>query len=267
MNTTEMEKGSIFLVLFTVLMQAATGFFILKELFIYTGYCSCNDKVLNISSSAATGIIILIALLTALFHLGKPLNAIYTLNNLKSSWLSREIFFVLIFSAIVFSCFLTDIFLKIKTVRLIFSLAGIIAGTGLIISMSGIYMLNSVPLWNNFSTPAGFILTAIVTGTSLLLLMKEANKTDSFLYAVLFLAILFSAINSILIFSTGNLRLYTLLVARTILSLAAIISVILIYFSIIPNKIPVRLVLLLILLSSEVAGRIIFFTNYTKGGL
>ena len=161
-----MEKGFISLVFFTVLCQSAVGLFIIRELMlVFTPGNFTGDKILRINTLTATETILLLALIIAFFHLGKPLSAVHTLNNLKSSWLSREILFVIIFSAVILAYMAAEKFMQPGNARYLFSAAGIIAGAGLIISMTGIYMLRAVPAWNSLFTPAGFILTAATMGT------------------------------------------------------------------------------------------------------
>jgi DMSO reductase anchor subunit len=48
----------------------------------------------------------LVALAISFLHLGRPSNAIHALNNLKTSWISREIFAVTLFSASLLMLFI-----------------------------------------------------------------------------------------------------------------------------------------------------------------
>jgi anaerobic dimethyl sulfoxide reductase subunit C (anchor subunit) len=100
------------------------------------------------------------------FHLGSPLRAVRTLNNLKSSWLSREILFVLLF---VLSLFILVLLTWKKPGSLRFQqilalttgLFGILA----LWAMSRLYMLPTVPIWNSFSTPVAFFTTGLLLGS------------------------------------------------------------------------------------------------------
>ena len=110
------------------------------------------------------GLLIAAALLS-FFHLHHPFRARRVLTNLRTSWLSREIFFELGFMALVaLGAFLTwrrptDVGL-LKAVLITAGFAGVL----FLVSMSKLYMLQTVPSWNQAYTPFSFVMTALILG-------------------------------------------------------------------------------------------------------
>ena len=158
------------LVLFTLLSQFAVGAYLFVVLPLF----------FNRSAKPAGGgrdprlalVLIVLGLLAAaalasFFHLGNPRNAANALNNLKQSWLSREIL-----------CELTTLFLLIilaLLLRLNIQSAAALRGTALLAGASGLlfltsmarlYMLPTVPAWNTLFTPGSFLLTAFLLGAA-----------------------------------------------------------------------------------------------------
>jgi anaerobic dimethyl sulfoxide reductase subunit C len=101
------------------------------------------------------------------FHLGNPRNAPKTLSNLGQSWLSREILFELVFIGGLAVLILLEWMNRgDRSVRaLLYGMAGL-AGAGLVLSMSRIYRLKSVPPWDRAFTPLSFIMTALTVGAA-----------------------------------------------------------------------------------------------------
>jgi len=111
----------------------------------------------------------LAALLISLLHLGRPSNAIHALNNLKTSWISREIFAVTLFSASLLMLFIARWLGAGKTFMTVsFVLSGM-AGVLLLITMVRLYMIPAVSTWNTWLTPMNFTLTTLISGLALML--------------------------------------------------------------------------------------------------
>jgi anaerobic dimethyl sulfoxide reductase subunit C (anchor subunit) len=156
------------LVAFTVAGQMAVGVFLFTgvPLFLLPG--AGADLV-----GRETGLVVLavvfglltVAALLSLFHLHHPLRARRVLTNLQTSWLSREIFFELGFMALV----ALGLVLAWRQPAGGHLLKGIVAGAGLagilfILSMSKLYMLQTIPPWNRAYTPLSFFLTSLSLG-------------------------------------------------------------------------------------------------------
>lgn len=123
--------------------------------------------------AAATGL--------SLFHLHHPLRATRVFSNLGTSWLSREIFFELLFLGMTG-------FLGFREWRgagggafakALFVLGGM-AGGLFILAMSRLYMLPAVAPWNHAYTPVSFCLTSIVLGSaaSAVFFVLSAERPD-----------------------------------------------------------------------------------------
>ena len=117
-----------------------------------------KTRLLALISTAA-------ALLISFFHLGSPLKAVNALNNLSSSWLSREILAAVLFLFLL----MVWIFLiqkrnpSDKAAKIVVG-AAILTGLFLILAMSFLYMLPGVLSWDFFTTPLSFFTSAFLLG-------------------------------------------------------------------------------------------------------
>lgn len=155
------------LVAFTVAGQAAVGVFLLVNIPILltrgTPYAA-RTKWWLVGLALVGGLMVLAALVS-FFHLHHPLRARRVLSNMRTSWLSREIFFELGFIALV----VLAAFLALRVPSQSGLLTGVliaasIAGILFLLAMSKLYMLPSVPVWNQAYTPLSFTLTALNLG-------------------------------------------------------------------------------------------------------
>jgi anaerobic dimethyl sulfoxide reductase subunit C (anchor subunit) len=150
------------LVAFTLLAQMAVGaFWALGAVHLWAAWgAGMVDRVL-----LGIPALMLLAILASFLHLGAPRNAWRALANLRSSWLSREILFALLFTAA--SGLLAGLeWFQWGTVAMWDALAGVAAllGLALIVSMANAYRLRTVPAWNTWATPASFFITACLLG-------------------------------------------------------------------------------------------------------
>ena len=164
MNTNEWA-----LIIFTVVMQMAVGsFIILGGVHFFATRRNGVEEADKMSDRAllAIGPAVVFGLLVTLIHLGNPINAPRAIANIGTSWLSREILFSLLFCAggAVFA-FLQ--WRKLSTPQVRNGLALIVAALGvcLVVSMSMVYHLFSVPAWDLLATPATFFITTFLLGS------------------------------------------------------------------------------------------------------
>jgi len=155
------------LVIFTVLGQTAVGMifclWLTERKRSKSGAAPSPEYQSFIKSSVlVSGLLLAVAMLASLFHLGQPLAAYRALTHLSTSWLSREIlFFALTLGVWVYLFVLSR---KPGT-----RLTGILALTSLlgllgIISSALIYTLPRVPAWNNLGPVLFFLLTGLLLG-------------------------------------------------------------------------------------------------------
>jgi anaerobic dimethyl sulfoxide reductase subunit C (anchor subunit) len=110
-------------------------------------------------------LIMIVAMLASFFHLGTPINAWRALRNIRSSWLSREILFTLLFTGTSVVFIVMQWFeIGLTELRTAIVVMAAVCGLGLIISMANAYRLRTVPAWNTWVTPVSFFITACLLG-------------------------------------------------------------------------------------------------------
>ncbi len=153
---------------FTVLSQMAIGaFWIVWLVHFLSRQQTPEDEVRKFSNAASLGIgpVMALGLLVSFFHLGNPLNSWRAIGNLGSSWLSREIFFALLFFIMWFVMAVMQ-FRSVGTEGLRGTWAGLTALAGLltVISSALAYMLPTRPSWFDLATPIFFFASTLVLG-------------------------------------------------------------------------------------------------------
>jgi anaerobic dimethyl sulfoxide reductase subunit C len=163
------------LLVFTLAMQFSVGVVLMYDLFLLFPISLKKEKL-----PFRFRMILLVALIAAftgvaisLLHLGHPVNALKTLSNLNTSWLSREILFVLIF----FGMLVVVAILQFRFPAAVRSYKWLVdftalSGLVLVYVMSRIYLLPSMPAWNSVFTPFSFFLATLLFGSCFLLLFQ-----------------------------------------------------------------------------------------------
>lgn len=188
------------LVLFTVLGQTSVG--IIFCLWLLSSRrkkegLTDSDKYNSFmkNSIILSGVLLIVALLSSLFHLGEPLAAYRALTHLSTSWLSREI---LLFGF----TFVAWVYLAYASRKPGSDLTGILAITSVlgllgVISSALIYTLPRVPAWNNLGPIFFFLLTTLILGALAVLVLgrdalesKENNRMTNWALGSVFAACL-----------------------------------------------------------------------------
>jgi len=158
------------LVFFTLLAQLSAGLMIalLPFVFIKEWYKQMRNSLFLRTSLYISLISMAIALAISFLHLNQPLNAIYALSNIKTSWLSREILMASLFIFLIALSIVLFVRKKandnqLKLAILVSSIAGVI----LIYVMARLYMIPTVPPWDNTATITGFFSSALLLGPAL----------------------------------------------------------------------------------------------------
>jgi anaerobic dimethyl sulfoxide reductase subunit C (anchor subunit) len=153
------------LVAFTILGQTAVGLFVIGITpLVFAADVPSADARPFLALLGVVFFLLAAAALLSFLHLHHPLRAVRALANVRSSWLSREILFELLFMGLVAVEFVlvsagwTPGPLKVAHV-----LAGL-AGLLYLLSMIRIYMLETLPFWNQAGTPLLFVLTSLSLG-------------------------------------------------------------------------------------------------------
>jgi len=163
-----MEFREWALILFTILTQMAVGAFIamgVVHFFVMRKAGLEEADRMHDRALLAIGPVLVLGTIASLFHLGTPLNAYRAIGNLGSSWLSREILFNLLF-IVTGGLFAVMQWRKLSTfaIRNIIAWVAAIFGLVLVYSMSQVYVVRTVPVWNSIATPISFFTTTFLLG-------------------------------------------------------------------------------------------------------
>jgi len=156
-----MKKWS--LIIFTILAQTAAGAFV-----ILTGHKALMGAAAvilpDLHVMVICSVLMVLALLISLIHLGAPQNAPWAAANMGGSWLSREIVFGLLFTASVLATTFLAWQGNTPQLRVAISWVGVLFAFGMVYSMSRVYMVRTIRIWNTPLTMVGFFLTALLIG-------------------------------------------------------------------------------------------------------
>ncbi|ANO32940.1 dimethylsulfoxide reductase [Vibrio breoganii] len=153
------------LIFFTVLAQTAVGGYLLVSArALAKGYD--EDKINSYKVPMFfLWAIMGIGFLFSTTHLGSPLRAFNAFNMLGSAWLSNEVFFGAAFFAVGGLQWLLSVLKKGGAgVQKLLMLVAMALGVIFMYSMICVYMIDTVPTWNNIYTPMSFVMTMVVTG-------------------------------------------------------------------------------------------------------
>lgn len=161
------------LIIFTVLGEAAIGILLALWWLDRTPL----DSTLYKKATLTSGVLLVVALVASLAHLGHPEAAYRAVSHLGSSWLSREIlFFVLTAAAWLY------LFFQVRqpkgSRRMAAGIAGLLGLLG-ILSSAMIYVLPRVPAWDSAQTPLFFLLTTVLLGALTLLVLGRKTLTPA----------------------------------------------------------------------------------------
>lgn len=288
------------LIIFTLFVQFAVGGFIITGILEKFFFANTDDERIRgfvHRSLLILGGFIVIAVLISFLHLGKPVNAIYVMNNLAASWLSREILLVSLFALLggVFYLLHRKAFggQKVRDIiAVITSVTGILA----VFAMSKVYMLETVPVWDSFSTPVQFFSSSFILGSFGLLLLftgkgethlnvldtSKEHRIKNFLISIgvlflivsfiLWLSNVYSLSNTIpserasieLLFSEYQLIFYL----RVVLIVISIILFTLYFIKTeLKSSISFVTLILIIVIITEFSGRFLFYSSFSRIGI
>jgi len=175
--------------LYTILMQLAVGALLVLWILRWLARDRLTrEQIARIVSNPLMIITFtaVVAMVAAHLHLSRPLHSFYAARNFRTSWLSREIVFTVIFF-LTLSSLLALSRLKPEKDRLITCMGWLAAGLGLTVvyCMARIYLLPTQLAWNSPVVIVSFYVTTLLLGTMtvaclLLLDLKfvEIQKAD-----------------------------------------------------------------------------------------
>ncbi|MEO9493107.1 MAG: DmsC/YnfH family molybdoenzyme membrane anchor subunit [Vibrio splendidus] len=274
------------LIFFTVLAQTAVGGYLLigaRALVL-----SHDEEKLN---SYKVPMFILWALMGLGFmfsttHLGSPLRAFNAFNQLGSAWLSNEVFFGAAFFAVGGLQWLLSVLKKGGVaIQKALMVGAMVLGVIFMYAMINVYMINTVPTWDNIYTPLSFIMTMVVGGLLLSQFVIVFANDSRFTVDrnITMLAVIAVAISLLVTVGKLNLigdiqtsaakasELVDGLGSYVILQVALLMASLLLWILPMLNKAkvnPVNLGLALVLfLASELIGRGLFYGLHMTSGL
>lgn len=156
------------LAVFTFLMQLAIGAFIAVEAVRIAG--SKRSGALDAGAALnkvvyAAFVIAVVGLLASFFHLKVPLHAPYALMNFATSWMTREIWFAVIFVALLLVyCIVLLRKAGSNGLRMGIAICSAIVGLVLVFCMGSAYMNPAHPAWNTPATILTFYATTFLVG-------------------------------------------------------------------------------------------------------
>lgn len=161
-------RGEWQLVFFTILIQMAVGVFVtwsLAAVFTPTLLPFIDASLYPSAVLGVTLSALMLGTFTAMIHLGRPLRVGFSIANFRSSWLSREAIFGSCFGLVAIILFVRRWFGQgYERLDEFLILLGIVSGLSLVLSISRLYMLRTVPAWNHWGTPATFFTTCLLLG-------------------------------------------------------------------------------------------------------
>ncbi|MEZ8059650.1 dimethyl sulfoxide reductase anchor subunit family protein [Vibrio splendidus] len=274
------------LIFFTVLAQTAVGgYLLIGARALVLGH---DEEKLN---SYKVPMFILWALMGLGFmfsttHLGSPLRAFNAFNQLGFAWLSNEVFFGAAFFAVGGLQWLLSVLKKGGVaIQKALMVGAMVLGVIFMYAMINVYMINTVPTWDNIYTPLSFIMTIVVGGLLLSQFVIVFANDSRFTVDrnITMLAVIAVAISLLVTVGKLNLigdiqtsaakasELVDGLGSYVILQVALLMASLLLWILPMLNKAkvnPVNLGLALVLfLASELIGRGLFYSLHMTSGL
>ncbi|CRY54329.1 anaerobic dimethyl sulfoxide reductase chain C [Yersinia intermedia] len=156
------------LMVFTVLGQCVVGGFIVLGLALILGDLNRGQQQRLHRSMFVLWVLMALAFIASTLHLGSPMRAFNSLNQVGESALSNEIAAGSAFFAMAGIYWLLAVFGKMPVVLgKIWLVIAMILGVGFVYAMCRVYSIDTVPTWDNLYTPLGFALTTLIIGPML----------------------------------------------------------------------------------------------------
>ncbi|NIY84392.1 dimethyl sulfoxide reductase anchor subunit family protein [Vibrio hepatarius] len=274
------------LIFFTVLAQTAVGGYLLVSArALAMGFDEAKINSYKVPMFALWAIMGL-GFLFSITHLGSPLRAFNSFNQLGSAWLSNEVFFGAAFFAVGGLQWLLSVLNKGgAALQKILMIGAMVLGCIFMYSMVNVYMINTVPTWFNIYTPLSFAMTMVVCGLLLSQLVIVSAKDSRFTVDrnIVMLAVVAVAISVVV--TVGKMNLVSEVQSSIVkaselvdglggylsVQVALLLVGLLIWVLPMINKSsvnPVNLtVALVLILASELIGRGLFYSLHMTVGL
>jgi anaerobic dimethyl sulfoxide reductase subunit C (anchor subunit) len=174
-----MRRRDLSLVFFTLASQCSIGLvLLLTVLALLSGEPSIPAETgLSLANPVLLALLLVaVATATSFLHLGNPVNAPRAMRNLATSWLSREILAIGLYKLTLFAAFIVGWQTEAPGFAWQVLAPAALAGLLLLWTMSGVYLIVTVPAWNSAHTPLGFMLTTLCLGAAACLLFGISGR-------------------------------------------------------------------------------------------
>ncbi|MGY8872140.1 MAG: dimethyl sulfoxide reductase anchor subunit family protein [Pseudomonadales bacterium] len=159
---------------FTVMSGAGYGLITLMVLGHMSGFAPQEDSVL-IGGGVLALVMITVGLLSSTLHLASPKNAWRSFSRFKTSWLSREAVFAVLFYPFTL-IYLVGVWFQGAEVGTFVALCGLVSAVLAMVTLfctSMIYAsLKTIRQWNSSLTPVNYIALGLMSGSLLLAAMQ-----------------------------------------------------------------------------------------------
>ncbi len=156
------------LLLFSLTIQACVGALVwveIVQLSVASRPGLALPDPLRFTMMRGITVAIVAAVSISLMHLGSPIRVVFAMNNLGTSWLSREVLLVTLFgSGVALATVMQWRGWGSELSRSIVSRVTAILGLALVYVMARLHMLPTTPGWNTAVTPISFYATSLVFG-------------------------------------------------------------------------------------------------------
>ena len=197
-----MNSSEWSLLFFTLIGQFSAGVTLALFLFSLLHHSSDHVKpLLGLRYGLITASLsIITALVISFLHLSAPFSSVYALSNLRNSWLSREIFMVSAYAAVIVFVTLYEWKSSRKVYLTSLLLLSAIAGLSMVYSMGRLYMIETVPVWNTPKTLLVFYGTTFLLGFSFVLVILLNQMSEKMIKPFVFIILLMLVIKSVCFF-------------------------------------------------------------------
>jgi len=174
-----MRRRDLSLVFFTLASQCSIGLVLwLTVLALLPDQSSIPAETgLSLANPVLFALLlVVVATAVSFLHLGNPVNAPRAIRNLATSWLSREILAIGLYKLTLFIAFVAAWQAHATGFAWTLLAPAALAGLFLLWTMSGVYLVVTVPPWNSAHTPLGFTLTTGCLGAATCLLLGTTGN-------------------------------------------------------------------------------------------
>lgn len=174
---------------FTVMSGAGYGLITLMVIGHLTGMAMLQDASVLLSAGAVSLVLITLGLLSSTLHLANPKNAWRAFSRFKTSWLSREAVFAVLFYPFALA-YLGLVYLSEGQASFLVVVVGLLAATLAMVTLfctSMIYAsLKTIRQWNSSLTPINYLALGLMSGTVILAAIATivGDTAPSHLYVI-----------------------------------------------------------------------------------